>query len=148
LRRLDALFAERVLGLKVDHPKAAIYISGQPPRDLWFYTGPGELELALPHYTTSLDAAWEGVEKLTVKSVVGEPERGDFFLLDRLGYRCCEADEDGVHGQYRVTLQVRDNETDKLDWIHVTADHPALAIVLACLRAVGVTEQEIEEASK
>jgi len=73
-----------------------------------------------PHYTRSLDAAWEGVTKLNLYNVLFEdrpthPAITEVFL----NY----ADGGGEYRSY--------------------GDHPAEALVLACLRAVGCTEDEL-----
>ena len=100
LRRLDALFAERVMGVH----------------------NPG-LTWPLPEYTRSLDAAWEGAQmrfdwwvlrKITSR---GHPEN-DLFFIAEVGKR-------QEKGEY-------------------SADHPAEALVLACLRAVGCSEEEMK----
>ena len=107
LRRLDALFAERVLGLDVatieDEPEPHVWVD----RD-W---------ILLPHYTRSLDAAWEGARQYL-----------QFPIIEIcLGKR-------GVHVEVE-----RDGYEDMGD-----ADHPAEALVLACLRACGVSEEELK----
>ena len=59
-RRLDALFAERVLGCKVrDRSCGCYHLDHAQRNDEDFVVSAG-----LPSYTTSLDAAWQGVERL------------------------------------------------------------------------------------
>ena len=95
LRRLDALFAERVMGVH----------------------NPG-LTWPLPPYTRSLDAAWEGATKLSYLSLsVAKMSSG------------IRAD---------VSLE-SDPECEFVE----SASHPAEALVLACLCAVGVEESEL-----
>src|SRR5262245_13236104 len=88
LRKLDALFAEKVLGWNAWD------------RDTH----------AIPEYTRSLDAAWEGARKL---GLVVHMAQGNY------GY-----------------------PTEASDWSGCAA-HPAEALVLACLRAVGASEEEL-----
>ena len=100
LRRLDALFAERVLKNDI--------------RDDMCIT---------PHYTRSLDAAWEGMVK--------------------------------IHLDYSETRKIWDDTADGSDPYgaliegakgsgYAKASHPAEALVLACLRAVGYSEEELK----
>ena len=102
LRRLDALFAERVMG----YPSPNMANGAQ-----------------LPAFTRSLDAVWEGAQmrfdwwvlrKITSR---GHPEN-DLFFIAEVGKR-------QEKGEY-------------------SADHPAEALVLACLRAVGCSEEEMK----
>ena len=129
LRRLDALFAERVMGCKVIF--GAYSVDGQKRGECGC---PGhkhgewdESDMShyptLPHYTRSLDAAWEGAQmrfdwwvlrKITSR---GHPEN-DLFFIAEVGKR-------QEKGEY-------------------SADHPAEALVLASLRAVGVEESELQ----
>lgn len=174
-RKLDALFAERVLGCRVHYgpdpcpvckgtkiePTSTAYawrvpIDGPSPGyyhakagDPCFQCkGKGEVNWNgdgpvcrckganhdddrgdLNYYTTSLDAAWEGVEKTGWGEVTG-PFAGR--APDR---------------RYQADIQRSDSPHPE-SWITTTAPHPALAIVLACLRAVGTSEEEIEEAQR
>jgi hypothetical protein len=122
LRRLDALFAERVLGCKVrwrelsdGEPECDCAVAAHDVKD-----ERGDAIGRLLPYTRSLDAAWEGAK------------RGDWFI--------------GVEGPfadsnvYLATIHTDCSETG----FHEEADHPAEALVLACLRAVGVDESELE----
>ena len=98
LRRLDALFAERVMG----YPSPNMANGAQ-----------------LPAFTRSLDAAWEGATKLSYLSLsVAKMSSG------------IRAD---------VSLE-SDPECEFVE----SASHPAEALVLACLRAVGVEESELQ----
>jgi len=98
LRRLDALFAERVLKNDI--------------RDDMCIT---------PHYTRSLDAAWEGADRNGWDVSLTTRGRLDMFTtVDVIGY------ESDTHGHSREVA------------------HPAEALVLACLRAVGVEESELQ----
>lgn len=96
LRRLDGLFADRVLGLRVGF---------SPREDYWWCEvgiGPHDMQpsvdrsLPLPTYTRSIYAAWEWAEKMGFVSIEGNP-----------------------------------------------SDHPAEALVLACLKASGCTEEDL-----
>ena len=117
LRRLDALFAERVLGCKVDCSSATPYCDCADPGK----HGGDNDGLRLAHYTRSLDAAWEGATHL----------RGELFTYE-IGMTWMDGSvrsmirfpRDGVHH-------------------HADASHPAEALVLACLRAVGVGESDL-----
>jgi hypothetical protein len=93
LRHIDALFAERVLGLKI---------------------------VTAHRYTRSIDAAWGGVTKHSWFGGVEGPfaENNDYLAT--------------VYADRSEAPFVKD------------AAHPAEALVLACLRAVGCTEAEIE----
>ena len=126
LRRLDALFAERVLGhtIQPDHRGMTAYDGGPPVVVGESATGDyGCSYGSIPHYTRSLDAAWEGAQmrfdwwvlrKITSR---GHPEN-DLFFIAEVGKR-------QEKGEY-------------------SADHPAEALVLACLRAVGCSEEELK----
>ena len=106
-RKLDALFAERVLGW-THHPGGCAESDPDCMLDSF-----GDHRYA-GYYTTSLDAAWEGVEKL--------------------GWQYVDLDCLSASGTWMVN-----NEYNQ-------AKDPAEALVLACLRAVGVTKAEIEAA--
>ena len=98
-RRLDALFEERVLGVTFND-------SANPFR-------------MMPNYTTSLDAAWVGVEKV--------PLPAEFWIT---------RDEDD--GMFWVSFHRNSKKHESCE------DHPALALVKALLYAVGVTQEEID----
>ena len=127
LRRLDALFAEGVMGCKVIF--GAYSVDGQKRGECGC---PGhkhgewdESDMShyptLPHYTRSLDAAWEGAETLCKRT--GPPEVG------LVGLRFGGASDLAYHATVSGTP--------------VGAPHPAEALVLACLRAVGCSEEEL-----
>ena len=112
LRRLDVLFADKVLGKRFPvmiHEGEPCAICGT---DLH----------STPPYTRSLDAAWEGATSkfkfVQVGDTHGEP------------YGCCA-----------IVLVDRLAASGFYDGIF--APHPAEALVLACLRAVGCTEEEL-----
>lgn len=118
LRRLDALFAEKVLGLAVFEDRGCmVYVS---------YSG-GDYSSVdrLPPYTRSLDAAWEGVTKL----------QADGFNVVKL----VSDSEWQAHQQYYAVIYNDDEPTPDFTY----CDHPAEALVLACLRAVGCSEEEL-----
>ena len=109
-RKLDALFAERVLGWNRirnddDHP-----------------FGP-----ETPSFTTSLDAAWQGVEK-------AETTIDDRPVI--LKFR-------QVGGEWSLFWGFDKNE--EFIWVHGCST-PALALTKALLLAAGVSEEEIREA--
>ena len=126
LRRLDALFAERVMGHTIPpaHRSMTSYDGGPPvvvgesaTGDYCCYYG------SIPRYTRSLDAAWEGVAKVHNPYVA-------LFDDVRAGKErgwCCGFDPD-------------ENQSFSFE---AHSAHPAEALVLACLRAVGVEESEL-----
>ena len=107
LQRLDALFAERVLGWPPLPPyKTANRHDNYEAWRQWE---------DLPSYTRSLDEAWEG--------------------LKRTEFEAAEPTIEGTAtGSWRVWLFHKAQANEK---------HPAEALVLACLRAVGVSEEEL-----
>ena len=122
-RRLDALFAERVMGMLVT--------------DLGWVHPPGSYVMAsardavaecVPCYTQDLSAAWEGVETVGWCELSG-PHRG--------------AVAEGREGYW---ARVEPWDAAGRDSVDVHAGTPALAVVLACLQAVGVGEEEIADA--
>lgn len=109
LRRLDALFQERVVGREA----AVSMIAGITPN--------------VPRYTRSLNAVWEGVELI--------------------GLACLMHSDNPTSPKYlaRVSTLKREHEIP-LTPFHLgegRSDHPAEALVLACLRAVGCSEEEL-----
>ncbi len=114
LRRLDALFAERVLGNTEEHASftSSCHVCGGDSSHL-------------PRYTRSLDAAWEGAK-----------QRGLAFGIETVGedWSC------------RACIGARHSYVMEMPQYEATAPHPAEALVLACLRAVGVSEEEIGDA--
>ena len=119
-RKLDALFAERVLGLEVEvrqFPRSTFLgggtVSDYAAMDGW-----------LPSYTSSLDAAWAGVEK----------RRGSELFTHHFSLSYEDT------GMYRAEfIFPRDGQAFK-----VFDSEPALALVKACLLAVGVSQEEID----
>jgi hypothetical protein len=165
-RRLDALFAERVLGCKVRYgygpdpcpvckgskiaPKAEHYVRAHRTADphvediyvkagdpcgqcggkgevSWFGDGPfcrcekygqhNDDRAELLSYTTSLDAAWQGAP---------------------VGLNVVQLSSSAVAMLTNGGMQPPDFLSP--------AERPAMAVVLCRLRAVGVSEEEIEEA--
>ncbi len=102
LKSLDALFAQKVLGLIIEDGRIATGRTYPPHHK------------DLPEYTRSLDAAWEGAAR--------------FFPIIELN-----------SGHKLVHAEVEKDGYESMD----DAVHPAEALVLACLRAVGVTEEEL-----
>jgi hypothetical protein len=130
-RELDALVAEKVMGWEPVN---------DPDTGLWWRVPKGgynpsgfQSEDAPPAYSTDIAAAWQVVEKIT--RPLANIRNGE-WCLDRLGYRCCEHDEDGVHGEWRCSFRAYKGEDD--EWVHVTASTAPLAICLAALKACGV----------
>lgn len=110
LRRLDALFAERVLQLTIhEMPMLSIHTGEWTRESMLTVDG---ASFPLPRYTRSLDAAWEGAMALG-KGV--DVKSGDSLHCARIGAGPV-----------------------------VFSNHPAEALVLACLRAVGCTEEELK----
>lgn len=167
-------FAEKVLGLRVGFPSVRVVLSGREALDLWYIETEDGMKPALPHYTRSLDAAWEGVEALAAKyrdSTPGNEDRYEFSV--ELGYRSVDVRTwaplcyiatvypDGVDGNEpgvyalvssderileRLEPQFTGYRDDK-DKPVVMVDpdpHPAEALCLACLRAVGVPEEDLK----
>jgi hypothetical protein len=116
LRKLDALFAEKVLGrVFLDDGSGNL-----------FEASDGHKGDALPHYTRSLDAAWWGAMYYLGHNV-------ELWSLDF-------ADSGGNE----PTWTIRGGKVFKKDedWeVEGEAEHPAEALVIACLRAVG---EEVE----
>lgn len=135
LRRLDALFAERVLGGKY------VPVIVQDDLILKENMEPSiKMHFEIPPYTRSLDAAWEGMVKLAKSG------RSDIINF-ALGYQyyhgdptcfACFTDVAGSSPSKYPTF----NSTKRGDRDADT--HPAEALVLACLRAVGCTEEELK----
>lgn len=127
LRRLDALFAERVSGCKVKNGCCACELK---KHGIW---NEGSMERFgdLPHYTRSLDAAWEGVRPaLTPKYWLTGPAH--FYLwFEGMSLESGESKASFGSPCGRFNVEAK-------------AMHPAEALVLACLSAVGVTEEELK----
>ena len=130
LRRLDALFAEMVMGHTIQpaHRGLTAYDDGPPVVVGESATGDfGCLYGPIPRYTRSLDAAW-----------LSPP------LFDIGVWHLSVVTQEGPCGPYRglVTLERSDQPGGSTTGA-ATASHPAEALVLACLRAVGCTEDEL-----
>lgn len=116
------------MGLTASQPATRVYLTDRPNIDLWTVEDQRGLDgganngvvRSMPYYTRSLDAAWEGAVKT-----------GLFFTITYFtdtGQSCAAfEDEDGC---------VTDGQSGSMP-------HPAEALVLACLRAVGVDESEL-----
>jgi hypothetical protein len=126
VKNLDSLFAERVLKI----PKPHFYVVNTYgdmdflEEDLTPY-GPSPSIYEIKRYTRSLDAVWEATG-------------GTLF--------CCRT----IHGDFDYIYKATVVRYDGIDGDHTehegrSTDHPAEALVLACLRAVGVTEEELEQ---
>ena len=120
LRKLDAMFAERVLGARV-----AIYndyVTGEAQPGFIDNTLVAGIHVTIPRYTRSLDEAWEGAVFLGHEfhvvwfRKIGKPVATVINIRQGPGF--------GEHNG-------------------IVCDHPAEALVLACLRAVGCTEEEL-----
>ena len=161
LRRLDNLFAERVLGCKIRRHESKV--SGNRGVEPWIMIGcgcgdnshnhheeegmcgleskdspdqiihpdgaEGITNYTIAHYTRSLDLAWEGANKI---------DQDDCHFMEimhntgktwRVQFGC----RLGPNGEVSVK-PVR---------AYAVADHPAEALVIASLRAVGCTEEEL-----
>jgi hypothetical protein len=112
-RKLDALVAEKVMGLV---PSAAV-----GKRKVWN---------DLPHYSSNITAAWEVVEKFTLRIRIE-----------------CYAESDYVDFDSEECWHV-DIWAPSREGCCVTAPTVTIAICKAALQAVGVSEEEIQEASK
>lgn len=122
LRHLDALFAEKVLGCKVGK------YGNEPSCDCNLNCPHGEYDNCcgdnrkrLARYTRSLDAAFEA------SKILGA---------------CCRKIDCDHDYLYRAAIY-RD-EDHEVQCCGRSKDHPAEALVLACLRAVGVNEEELK----
>ena len=131
-RRLDALYAERVLGCTprtYRNPEHGALVGPECGcEDHGHWDERCDRGSDLPLYSEDLDAAWGGVEKVGWCELSG-PHRG--------------AESDGREGYW---ARVEPCDAAGHDSVDVHAVSPALAVVLACLRAVGVSEEEIAAA--
>ena len=120
-RRLDALFAERVLGCKVLAHEP--YEATCGCEEAW---GPhvGDRGVGFIAYTRSLDAAWEGATKIGWEIEFDRLQDTDLWKVWLL-----TTNDGGVSGQHFRS--------------GAEHSHPAEALVLACLRACGVGEEEL-----
>lgn len=94
---------------------------------------------AMPDYAGEIGLAWRVIEKLTVPII--NPKPGELWL-DGLGFRCCESDEDGMHGRWRCILTCEDANGERRESF-VTADTAPMAICLAALNARGAEVPEV-----
>jgi len=127
LRKLDALFAEKVLGCKVGKMVTLVATTSERDEPLvcCCYGIPRPHGRPLLPYTRSLDAAWEGAVKLQCGGHNLVMLRSDSeWRADQLCYATVSSDDDPA-----------------TDWTY--CPHPAEALVLACLRAVGVKDDEL-----
>lgn len=95
--------------------------------ELLFHTrvlGRPEKEAIIPSYCTSLDAAWEGVQDKFFVEICGP-------FLGR-----------PVERRFQCWVDRRLKENTTAD-TYADESHPAEALVLACLRAVGTPEEEL-----
>ena len=131
LRRLDAMFAERVLECKVRWAQDG-YEPGEPRcgcansqhADPSPHCCTGEcraegFEDILKPYSSSLTAAWEGIIALNAN-----------LQIERYPH--------GIEMNVDAFLETGGHSGD------ACAGHPAEALVLACLRAKGVSEEELK----
>ena len=115
-RELDALVAEKVMGLNIRYPT-----DGNVPREPFYWAKDDdgyEEPFACPHYSTDISAAWEVVEKLMGSGAMFG------FVLSVLDDRHTTAvfSETAGHGYRGISEE---------------APH---AICLAALKAMGVEE--------
>ena len=147
LRRLDSLFAERVLGRTVGFFSEKLIPPGHFYEDGWWWSHPKNVGhiLAeggvnpLPRYTRSLDAAWEGAVKVRERLAIYGNARLTLELDDIDGF-CVE-----IHSPGQGQKLSRFASVSVLSYSSMVAGafHPAEALVLACLKAVGCTEEEL-----
>ncbi len=121
-RKLNALFAERVLGWTVHHYEKD---------DVWFWYPKNSKEYwHFPkgnQFTESLDAAWPGVEKII------SDRKGDFTL----------SKPEFEHGKWSAMCAWLSG--DLIEACDVSAPR---AVVKLCCLAVGVTQAEIDGAER
>jgi len=129
LRRLDAFFAERVLGCKIEYDndgdpccRCALDVLAAPHGQ---HDSDGPFWPEIQCYTRSLDAAWEGMQRIH---------------LDYSEFRKVKFWDDTSDGSRPYHAEVYGSKGEG----YACADHPAEALVLACLRAVGVEESELQ----
>jgi hypothetical protein len=119
LRRLDALFAEKVLGhmIQPSHRTMTCYDGGPPVVIGASDTGEfGCSYGAIPYYTRDLGMVWkEAAQHFPIIEIELAPRK------------------------VAVHVEVERNGFESMG----DADHPAEALVIVCLRAVGVSEEEL-----
>lgn len=123
---MDALVAEKVMGWRIGSCQRMV-MSNRMRKRMCGINGKGKL-LPVPRFSTDIAAAWEVLLHVT-KPLHGAKDGG--WLFDRLGFRCCEHDEDGCHGEWRVEFGRASPE----EWAIATADTAPLAICRAALAA-------------
>ena len=104
--------------------------------DLLFHTrvlGRSDQEAMIRDYCSSLDAAWEGAD--SIKS------HGSWDVGRRNVWNHTDSVEDGRPPSFVAEFWA-DLCADAPD-TYAVASHPAEALVLACLKAVGCTEEEL-----
>jgi hypothetical protein len=122
LRKLDAAFAEKVLGatIQASHRAMTCYDDGPPMVTGVCSTGEfGCSYGAIPRYTRSLALAYDGAVRLGWIRLEGPALRKRETVYD---------------------CRFEPNDAAKLHDAIYRATHPAEAIVVACLRATGATE--------
>jgi len=132
--KLNALFAEKVLGWRdVRTLQGGNVYFGEPLcTDGTYIRDKPSIETdtvpshysRVPEFTTSLDAAWAGVEKVGAVAVKISNGRDNNKLCE-LSFRL-------THPRHRLSPPT-------------LGSTPALALVKACLLAVGVGQKEMEE---
>ena len=121
LRDLDILFAEKVLGKTVVETDECA-----GPDNYWIepYRGGDLHDTPLDEFHASLDAVWQGVEKLK--------ESRWQVMLDTF--------QDG----YRTTFWRYENIDDHAQAV----GDPAVSVLKGCLLVVGITQDEIKAAEE
>ena len=134
-RKLDAMFAERVLGDPIPDWQCESNLKRSSPGRGWVcVSDPWESvpDWRPAKFTSSLDAAWAGVEKLT--AVDAAPVSvGDIRL-------------NPCQGDHEVSIRVWDDKgPDEGRLIEMASDtHVADALVACLLLAFGVSAEEID----
>jgi hypothetical protein len=118
------LFAEKVLGYTTEQFQV---VHGGVASDGWALTGkPGKGDILLPYprpllfYTRSLDATWEGIVAFTKR----DPDASELARIEFNSEETC----------FLWSIALGEDDVS----------HPAEALVIACLRAVGVSEEELK----
>lgn len=128
-RELDALIAEKVMGLSLAHmpdardSKSGVIVSEISDSDVYFWDGRERDWSPIPNYSTDVAAAWEVVEKFKSKKI-------EFALIRDVSI-------------WQASFQWNDSfpyHWDCIEWVDgETAPH---AICLAALKAVGVKKYD------
>lgn len=135
-RELDALIAEKVMGVKVvDWPTGREYPVASA---LALKALSDTQESRIPHYSTSIADAWLVVEKLAQNyhkdTGIGSGYSGHGFVLEH----CTENSEGRWICRLPSTVCAPPYEEMDSFAVYQTADTAPLAICLAALKAVGV----------